>query len=78
MEFTEVIKKRYSCRKFIGKAVEKEKLNEILESGRLAPTAKNNQPYHIYIARSETALAKIDSVCRCRYGAPVVLVVTPR
>ena len=37
--------------------------------------AKNLQEQHIYVLRSEEALAKIDSVTPCRYGAPVVLVV---
>ena len=41
MEFNEVVKNRYSCKKFDGRKVEKEKLNQILEGGRLAPTAKN-------------------------------------
>ena len=40
MEFTEVIKERYSCKKFDGRAVEKEQLEAILQAGRLAPTAK--------------------------------------
>ncbi len=43
MEFSEVIKKRYSCKKFDGRKVDKDKLDEILEAGRLAPTAKNLQ-----------------------------------
>ena len=43
MEFSEVIKNRYSCKKFSDKEVEKEKLDQILEAGRLAPTAKNLQ-----------------------------------
>ena len=75
MEFREVIEKRYSCKKFSGKPVEEEKLTAILEAGRLAPTAKNLQEQHVYVVRSESALAKIDSVTRCRYGAPAVLVV---
>lgn len=41
MEFNDVIRQRFSCRKFSEKQVEKEKLNAILEAGRLAPTAKN-------------------------------------
>ena len=41
MEFKEVVKNRYSCKKYSGRPVEKEKLTAILEAGRLAPTAKN-------------------------------------
>lgn len=39
MEFNEVVKNRFSCKKYSGKQVEKEKLTAILEAGRLAPTA---------------------------------------
>lgn len=41
MEFKEVVKNRYSCKKFSDKQVEGERLTAILEAGRLAPTAKN-------------------------------------
>ena len=75
MEFTEVIRERYSCKKFSEKQIDAEKLTAILEAGRLAPTAKNLQEQHIYVVRSAEALAKIDSVTPCRYGAPAVLVV---
>ena len=75
MEFKEVVKARYSCKKFDPRQVEKEKLDAILEAGRLAPTAKNLQEQHIYVVQSAEALAKIDSVTPCRYDAPTVLVV---
>ena len=75
MEFKEVVKNRYSCKKFNGRQVEDNKLNAILEAGRLAPTAKNLQEQHIYVIRSDEALAKIDAATPCRYGAPTVLVV---
>ena len=74
MEFTEVIKNRYSCKKYSGRKVEAEKLEAILEAGRLAPTAKNLQEQHIYVISSEEMLAKVDKATPCRYGAPTVLV----
>ncbi|MCR4746678.1 MAG: nitroreductase family protein [Lachnospiraceae bacterium] len=75
MEFRELIKKRYSCKKYDGRQVEKEKLDAILEAGRLAPTAKNLQEQRVYVIQSEEKLAKVDSVTPCRYGAPTVLAV---
>ena len=75
MEFKEVIKNRYSCKQFDGRQVEKEKLEAILEAGRVAPTAKNLQEQHIYVVQSEELLAKLDKVTPCRYGAGTVLVV---
>ena len=75
MEFKELIQKRYSCKKYSDKAVEAEKLTAILSAGRLAPTAKNSQEQHVYVLQSAEALAKLDTVTPCRYGAPVALVV---
>ena len=75
MDFTEVVKNRYSCKKFDGRPVEQEKLDTILEAGRAAPTAKNLQEQHIYVAQSAEAFAKIDRVTPCRYNAGTVLIV---
>lgn len=75
MEFKEVVKNRYSCKKYSDRKVDRAKLDEILEAGRLAPTAKNLQEQHIYVVESEENLAKIDKATPCRYGAQTVLVV---
>lgn len=75
MEFKEVIKNRYSCKKYSDRQVEKEKLDAILTAGRLAPTAKNLQEQHVYVLQSPEALAKVDQLTPCRYGAPTVLLV---
>ncbi len=75
MDFKELIKARYSCKKYDGKQISNDQLQAILEAGRLAPTAKNLQEQRIYVMQSEEALAIIDEVTPCRYGAPTVLVV---
>lgn len=75
MDFKDVVRNRYSCKKFSDKQVEGEKLTAVLEAGRLAPTAKNLQEQRIYVVQAEQMLAKIDQVTPCRYGAPTVLVV---
>ena len=75
MEFEDIIRKRTSVRKFSDNNLEKEKLDKILEAGRLAPTAKNSQPFKIYVVNSEKGLLKIDNASRCRYGAKTVLIV---
>jgi nitroreductase len=75
MEFLKLAEKRYSCKKYSDRMVEADKLSVILQGGRLAPTAKNLQEQHIYVATSEEALAKIDECTPCRYGARTVLVV---
>ena len=75
MEFEEVIRKRTAVRKFSDRKLEKEKLDKILEAGRLAPTAKNNQPIKIYVVQSNEGIDKIDKATKCRYGAKTVLII---
>ena len=66
MEFSDVIKNRYSCKKFSSEQIGKDKLDAILEAGRVAPTAKNLQEQHIYVVQSESALETIDKLTRCQ------------
>lgn len=75
MNFIDLTKQRYSCRSYKDQPVEKEKLDQILEAGHLAPTAKNNQPQRIYVLESKEALEKIRSITPCAFNAPVVLLV---
>lgn len=44
MDFLELAKQRYSSRKYKEKEIEEEKLNYVLEAGRIAPSANNTQP----------------------------------
>lgn len=74
-DFIKLARERYSCKKYSDRPVADNILTSILECGRLAPTAKNLQEQHIYVARSEASHKAIDSCTPCRYGAPVVLVV---
>ena len=75
MDFLELAKARYSCRKFSGRAVEKEKLEKIIEAAIAAPTAKNLQPWRLWVLQSGEAMAKVKEVTACHFGAPVVLAV---
>ena len=54
MNFTEIAQNRQSCRSYdSSRPVEKEKLERILASARLAPSACNGQPYHITVCTGE-------------------------
>ena len=75
MTFQELAHARYSVRSFQDRPIAEEHLNLILEAGRVAPTACNFQPQKIYVAKSAEAREKLASVCRCTFGAPVILVV---
>jgi len=62
MEFSELIKKRYSVRAYKPDPVEEEKLQQVLEAVRLAPTAANLQPFQfivIHTAGREQELRRI-------------------
>ena len=75
MEFNDVLNRRYSCRAFASQTVEREKVDRILEAGRIAPTAVNKQPVHIWAVSNQETLEAIKGVTRSNYGAPLILVV---
>ena len=75
MDLSKIIEERFAVRKFSSRKLEPEVLAEILEAGRLAPTAKNMQPQRIFVCKSDEALAKIDLVSPCRYNSSCVLLV---
>lgn len=64
--FEDVIRRRFSTRRFKNEPVPREDILKILEMGRIAPTAKNNQPQRIYVVTKDEDLEKLDTVTRCR------------
>ena len=56
MNFTEIAENRQSCRSYdAGREIEQQKLDRILSSARLAPSACNGQPYHITVCKGGAA-----------------------
>ena len=82
MNFTEIAQARQSCRRYNSdRAVEQEKLDAILSTARLAPSACNGQPYHITVCRGEAAKAVAKAtqgmgMNKFATDAPVLLVVS--
>jgi nitroreductase len=74
MDFLKLCAERYSVRSFSDAPIPDEVLNQILEAGRLAPTAMNFQPQRTFVIRSEEALAPMRTVKKC-YGVNTVLMV---
>ena len=74
-DFLTLAKERYSVRSYSNKKVEEEKIEKILKAAQLAPTAVNYQPEMIYVLKSDEALNKINGLCRCIYGAPLVFMI---
>lgn len=75
MDFLELAKQRYSERYFDSRPIEQEKLDRILEAGRIVPTACNYQPQKFFLIRSETALAKLKTVTHFHYNVPLMILV---
>lgn len=75
MDFLELAKNRYSERFFDSRPIEQEKLNRILEAGRVVPTACNYQPQRFYVIRSKEALDRLKTVTPFHYNAPLVILV---
>ena len=75
MTFMELAQNRYSERFFDPRPVEDETLRQILEAGRIVPTACNDQPQRFYVLRSPEALEKVKMVTPFHYNAPLMLLV---
>lgn len=82
MNFSQIAENRQSCRAYdSSRDLEQDKLNAILESARLAPSACNGQPYHFTVCKNETAKA-VAKACmgmgmnRFASDAPVLIVVS--
>ena len=61
MNVLEVIRTRRSIRKYEGKPVEREKLQNILEAARLAPSAGNKQPWDFILVTEQKVKEKLRS-----------------
>jgi len=59
MSFLDLAKSRYSVRSYESRAVEKEKLLQVLEAARLAPSAVNFQPWHFIVITEDAQKEKI-------------------
>ncbi len=75
MNFSELIKDRYSVRKYKEEAIPADILERIIEAGMYAPTACNNQPQKIYVAKSKEAIDKLKECTPFTFDAPVVMVI---
>ena len=82
MDFLSIAKARQSCRKYDEtRPVEPEKLEAIVRSLQLSPSACNGQPYHVTVCRGETAQAVAKATMgmgmnKFAVQAPVLLVIS--
>jgi nitroreductase len=59
MAVLEAIRKRYSCRAYQDKPIEQEKLDQVFDAARLAPSAKNMQDWRFVVVRDKDKKQKI-------------------
>ncbi|MBC8496859.1 MAG: nitroreductase family protein [Chloroflexi bacterium] len=76
MEFSELIKQRYSVRGYKPDPVEDKKLQQVLEAARMAPTAANMQPFQLIVVHTE---GREEELCRIYdrewfVQAPIIIV----
>ncbi|MHB8127407.1 MAG: nitroreductase family protein [Mobilitalea sp.] len=76
MSLLDIATKRYSVRSYMDKEVEREKILQVLEAGRVAPSAVNFQPLHfIVITDNNMKLKVVEAYPRDWIkAAPVIIV----
>ena len=62
MQFSELIRKRYSVRSYKPDPVPDDKLQQVLEAACLAPTAGNRQPFQFIVIRTEGREAELRRI----------------
>jgi nitroreductase len=77
MSVLDLMKARCSIRAYRADPVEEAKLLAVLEAGRLAPSACNNQPWRFVVVREAAMRARMKAVYGYRwfYEAPVIIAV---
>ena len=75
MDFEKICLNRFSVRSFADKPVDRETIAKITALARIAPSARNRQPYEIFIADSDESVAKITDANAMTFGAKLVFVV---
>ena len=74
----EVIRTRRSCRNFLKRGIEPEKLENVLMAAMFAPTAKDLRPVEFVVVKDErriTELSKMTPYSGFAKKAPVVIVI---
>jgi nitroreductase len=59
LDFREVLEKRRSIRKYKDTPIPKEKILEILEAARIAPSAGHRQPWHFIVVQDKGKIKKL-------------------
>jgi nitroreductase len=74
MRVLELMKQRCSVRKFEDRAVEREKLEYVLEAARVAPSAANLQPWRFLVVQDKDRIAQLAPEWVTAANTPVLIV----
>jgi nitroreductase len=74
--FQELAKERYSCRSYSSKEVSKDIISEVLNIARMAPSAKNLQPWRFVVVTNADLKEKLSDCYSASWlkTAPVIIV----
>ncbi len=75
MEFSDLIRKRYSVRAYKPDPVEDAKLAKVLEAARLAPTGANRQPFQLVVAHVKGREKELERVYHRQWFVQAPLVI---
>jgi nitroreductase len=75
MEYKDLIRNRYSVRAYKPDPVEKDKLNQVLEAARMAPTAANRQPFQLIVIHTEGRHQELSKIYRREWFVQAPLII---
>jgi len=75
MDFADLIQKRYSARAYLKTPVEEEKLMQVLEAGRLAPTAANRQSFQLIVIRTAGREEELKRIYKANWFVQAPLII---
>lgn len=77
MDFVDVMTKRFSVRSYKNHPVESEKIESVLNAGRIAPSAVNYQPWFFIVVMEKEGREKLNRIYPRLWfqSAPVVIII---
>lgn len=77
MDLITIAKERYSCRNYLSRPIEEDKLLKVLEAARVAPSAVNYQPWHFIVVRLPENKSLVSEAYHRQWmnSAPVFIVI---
>jgi nitroreductase len=74
LEFSEVVKKRRSIRRYRDTPVPKESILKVLEAARIAPSAGHRQPWHFIVVQDKETIGRLAGRSQWAADAPAMIV----